>query len=269
MGHFKILCLFGHVWSEWTYAAQDSCVRQRQCTRCGKTDRAVLPTHSWQIMGGQQPRDEHKKVEINFNNITIAHEVLQLERDSGIEVPFSVEEKLNAFLQTIQSAFSHAPHYSYDIKDTLNHIASVIDQEVTVTEGHMNVFSHALRQRIMDCTSYCALYLAAAQRMRLPISLAILPSHAYIIWQKTDKESICWETLMMGRGQHPENWFRITFGCRSSLTQMKNCGFFLPLNHDQILSLFYDKLSRYMNDHNRYQEALHLINTALKLHPNN
>ena len=70
---------------------------------------------------------------------TIAHEVIELESDNGIAVSFIVKDKLNNFLFKVGTAFNKDSHSHYNAIDTLNKIALLIDQTITVNEGKMNI----------------------------------------------------------------------------------------------------------------------------------
>jgi len=129
---------------------------------------------------------------------TVAHDALDAAQGLGVEK--SDYKTLEALLSTIElktRPFRHNGFNSNERPETALFILDAIQKVVTKdSQFTERVLLHeSLRKRQFNCNTLTTLFVAAGQRMKLPISAADAPRHAFVRWTGKTFE-INWETTI-------------------------------------------------------------------------
>jgi tetratricopeptide (TPR) repeat protein len=129
---------------------------------------------------------------------TVAHEALDAAQ--GLGVKKSDYKMLEALLSTIELKTRPFRHNGFNSNERPETALSILDaiQKVVTKDSQFTervLLHESLRKRQFNCSTLTTLFVAAGQRMKLPISAADAPRHAFVRWTGKTFE-INWETTI-------------------------------------------------------------------------
>ncbi|MGD9125225.1 MAG: tetratricopeptide repeat protein [Desulfarculaceae bacterium] len=138
------------------------------------------------------PAIQHETVSLyQPRHQTLAHQVLDLERDLGTEPGDYklVDDILDEAVQEIQG---HSLSSKEDAVFVLEIIHHVLGSSFSYRRNQL--LNQGLKQNKLDCDLLTILYLSVAQKMNLPLKAVVVPRHSFIRWELGPGDYLNWET---------------------------------------------------------------------------
>ncbi len=127
--------------------------------------------------------------------VTMAHEILDLEKRFG-----ATGEAKTLLAVLLQKAKARLPTTSRNVRAEEARICLEAIRAFLKDEGYTymetSFLFEALQTKNSDCDTTSLLYSSIGEVMGYPISIVILPSHAFVRWTLTDKSVVNWETTV-------------------------------------------------------------------------
>ncbi len=192
---------------------------------------------------------------------TIAHDFLDLEKDmgSGREHYAEVDRLINRAMSLIKTKERYTSEEAVGILKTIH---TLLKDEGYVFRNNL-LLSTGIRKKTIDCDNYCALYVAIAEVLRIPILPVYAPNHGFIRFCFHDDTYLNWETtegLVRTDAYYIEK-LRIHKGSIQRGVYMKN------LSRKEFIAVEYNNIGAYLMTRKHYEKAVPYFNTALKLYP--
>ena len=198
------------------------------------------------------------------NTHTIAHKMLDLEKETGRDVLSDCYDILNATIinakRSILSVGASSPEGRAIA--TLWAIGNSIHEmgfSYQISEEGC-VFSEQIANRQLNCSGYVFLYLAIAEEQELPLTCAYSPGHVFLRWKVKDGHFLNWEATR----NHP------LVPIKTPSTQALSNGVWLKgLDKTAITAFAYAELARALLDkEQRGQKAIEYSTLALQINQN-
>lgn len=192
---------------------------------------------------------------------TIAHEFIDLEKDFGAgESEFSV---INGLINKALVRVSIKKNSSTeDAVRTLLQIDALLKEEGFVFRQNY-LLNSGIKKKAIDCDNYCALYIAIAEVMKIPIVPVYAPNHSFLRFYFDDGSYLNWEpTQAMPRtDSYYIQQLNIT-------AESINKGVYLKtLTRQEFIAVEYNNIGSHLMLARKYNDALLYFNTAVKLYP--
>ena len=154
---------------------------------------------------------------------------------------------------------------SYDINSaiaTLQSIDRLLKHEGFVF-GQNLLLSKGLDTRKIDCDNYCALYVAIAEEMAIPIVPVYAPNHGFIRFYLNDGSSLNWETTTatVVSDDYYVKTMRIDEG------SIRKGVYLATLQRKEFIAVEYNNIGAYLMSLRRFEEAAASFTMALRNYP--
>ncbi len=197
----------------------------------------------------------------NGNPRTIAHDFLDLEKDFG-----AGSAEYSAINDLINKASARVTFKknstTEDAVSTLLQIDTLLKEEGFVFKQNYLLVT-GLKKKSIDCDNYCALYIAIAEVMKIPIVPVYAPNHSFLRFYFDDGSYLNWEPTQ-GRPQ-PDSYYinELHISGRS----LESGVYLKTLTRQEFLAVEYNNIGSHLILVRKYAEALLYFNTAIKLYP--
>jgi len=123
---------------------------------------------------------------------TIAHDFLEMEKEfgAGAEEAAAVDRLINKAIPRIAVRKTYTTEEAVEI---LHAIDVLLREEGFIFKNNF-LLSAGLKKKRIDCDNYCALYIAVAEVLKLPIIPVYAPNHSFLRFCFDDGSYIDWET---------------------------------------------------------------------------
>lgn len=197
----------------------------------------------------------------NGNPKTIAHEFLDLEKDFGAGA--AEYSALNSLINKALVRVSLKKNSSTeDAVRTLLQIDALLKDEGFVFRQNY-LLSTGIKTKSIDCDNYCALYIAIAEVMKIPVVPVYAPNHSFLRFYFDDGSYLNWEpTQAMPQ---PDSYYMQQLNISAGSV---NKGVYLrTLTRQEFFAVQYNNIGSHLLMIKKYTEALTCFNTAIKLYP--
>ncbi|MCU0846077.1 MAG: hypothetical protein MUC76_14265 [Spirochaetes bacterium] len=207
--------------------------------------RAPLPVHA-QYRG--EPR-------------TIAHDFLDIEKDLG--AARDQNSAVNALI--VRAAAEIRPRESHTTEQAiavLQAIDSILAGE-GYTFGKNLLLGRGLETKTVDCDNYCALYIAIAEVIRIPIVPVYAPNHSFVRFYFDDGTYLNWETTRAV--VRPDSYYVKTLKIPEE--SIRAGVYMKTLSRQEFIAVEHNNIGAYLMMGGKYAEAVPYFNTSVRLYP--
>ncbi len=192
---------------------------------------------------------------------TIAHDFLDLEKEFGAgSKHYDIIDRL---INTAVSRITVRKSYSTEeAVQTMAAIDGILKEEGFVFKNNL-LLSRGLEQKIIDCDNYCAIYIAIAEVLKIPIIPVYAPNHSFLRFMFDDGTYINWEPTQ--RTVQPDAYYIKTLGIADA--SMKSGVYMKNLLRQEFLAVEYNNIASYLMSVQKYSESIPYLSTAIKLYP--
>lgn len=192
---------------------------------------------------------------------TIAHRMLDTEKEVGIHVPDSAYKLLDTIVLSVRADIGNVNTQSAkDAIRVLRAIARVLrDLGFTYYAGKdMPSLSEGISRKRLNCETYTLIYLGVGEAQGLPIFAAFSPRHMFVRWGLGNNRFLNWETTT-GKQE---------VFVRPVSTQSLAKGVYLKaVDMPAAEAIVYRRKGRYLEKDHRYEDAMESFKATLRLHP--
>ncbi len=183
-------------------------------------------------------------------------------------------------------------------REKLQYIHNLLKRDLFYTYRMNDLIGKGMKEGYLDCDNLSLLYVAIAEELKLPISIYLLPDHAFVVWRDS-VDVIEWETVL---GVERQKGF---YAHAHNITEqsIKNGAYLRPLTRHEIIGYYLSVIGKVLLAERRmkvaqsyidegysyapdvitviiskidlslmqkdYKEGIHYLNQALKLDPDN
>lgn len=192
---------------------------------------------------------------------TIAHDFLELEKDFGSTASHSayVDSLLGKAAARITA---RAEYSSEEAVAVLKGIDSLLRDEGFHFKNNY-LLGRGIASREVDCDNYSALYVAIAERVKLPLVPVYAPDHSFVRFLFPDGTYLNWEPI---KGiSIPDKYYiqqlKIPQSCVRSGVYMKN------LSRREFFGVQYNNIGSFLLTAKKYSDAVPYFTMAITLYP--
>jgi tetratricopeptide (TPR) repeat protein len=192
---------------------------------------------------------------------TIAHEFLDREKDFGAGSMHyaAVDDLINKASVRIRARKSYTTE---EAVRTLQEVDSLLKEEGFVFKNNL-LLSRGLERKVIDCDNYCAIYIAIAEVIKIPVIPVYAPNHTFLRFCFDDGTYLNWETTQ-GKPR-TDSYYLSTLRIPEASVQkgvyMKN------LTRKEFMAVEYNNIGSHLMSERKFGEALANFTTAIGLHP--
>ncbi len=192
---------------------------------------------------------------------TVAHEFINIEKDSGATSgDCSVLDDLIGKALSVVTYSTNST--TEDALRTLLQIDLLLKQEGFVF-GQNYLLSTGLKNKTIDCDNYCALYIAIAEVMKIPVVPVYAPNHSFLRFYFDDGSYINWEPTQ-ARPQQDSYYIKelgISGDSVSKGVYMKT------LTRQEFIAVEYNNIGSHFMLKKNYSEAVMYFTAAARFYP--
>jgi tetratricopeptide (TPR) repeat protein len=192
---------------------------------------------------------------------TIAHDFLDLEKEFGAgNKHYSVIERL---INKAIAVITIKKNYSTEeAVQTMAAIDTILREEGFIFKNNL-LLSKGIDQKIIDCDNYCAIYIAIAEVLSIPILPVYAPNHSFIRFIFNDGTYINWEPTQ-GVVQ-PDAYYIKTLAVPD--VSIKQGVYMKNLLRQEFTAVEYNNIGAYLLSGQRYSDSIPYLSAAIKLYP--
>jgi tetratricopeptide (TPR) repeat protein len=192
---------------------------------------------------------------------TIAHDFLDLEKTfgAGTEHYAMIDRLINKSIAAIRTKKNYT---SEDAVQTMRTIDSLLKEEGFIFKNNF-LLGKGIERKAIDCDNYCALYIAIAEVLKIPIIPVYAPGHSFIRFCFDDGTYINWETTQ-GKTQ-PDSYYIKTL--RIPEESMRRGVYMKSLTRKEFIAVEYNNIGAYLMSMGKFGDAIPYFNAAIQLHP--
>jgi tetratricopeptide (TPR) repeat protein len=192
---------------------------------------------------------------------TIAHDFLDLEKD------FGAAEKHRALIDHLigRAKAVIRPVQTYTTAEavlTLQAIDSILKEEGFTFANNL-LLCRGLERKKIDCDNYCAIYIAIAEVLKIPIIPVYAPNHSFLRFCFDDGTYINWEPI---RAQQNPNAYYIST-LRIPDESIRNGVYMKSLLRQEFIGVEYNNIGAFLMSDQKYREAVPYFSAAIRLYP--
>lgn len=192
---------------------------------------------------------------------TIAHDILDLEKDFG-----AGEKHRAAVNRLIGKAMARlSPARSYTTEEalrTLRAIDALLKEEGYTTANNL-LLCRGLERKKIDCDNYCALYIAVAEVLKIPLIPVYAPNHSFLRFCFDDGTYLNWEPT---RSRHdPDAYYVSALGIPAE--SIRTGVYMKGLTRKEFIGVEYNNIGAHLMAERRYGESVPCFSAAIKLYP--
>lgn len=192
---------------------------------------------------------------------TIAHDFIDIEKYCGAGPgDYSL---LNDLINKALVSVSYKVNSSTeDAVATLRQIDSLLKEQGYVFKPNY-LLNTGIKKKILDCDNYCALYIAIAEVMKIPLVPVYAPNHSFIRFYFDDGTYLNWEPTQ-GMPQPDSYYIR---ELKISGTSVKKGVYLKSLNRQEFVAVEYNNIGSFLMHNRKYNEAVTYFSAAIELYP--
>jgi tetratricopeptide (TPR) repeat protein len=192
---------------------------------------------------------------------TIAHDFLDMEKVLGAGAPHhaAVDALVSMAATIIPLRDRYSPEEALQVLRTIHGLLS--DQGYRF-RNNLLLF-RGLERKEIDCDNYCALYIAIAESLKIPLVPVYAPNHSFLRFFFADGSSINWEPTE-GRTRSDE-WYVKTLGIAE--VSIRQGVYLKTLERREFLAVEYNTIGAYLMTQRKFTEALAYFGAAIELYP--
>ncbi len=192
---------------------------------------------------------------------TIAHDFLDIEK--GLGVVGDQYPALNALIAKATAKIAVQKSYTTEQAIGILHSIDSLLRGEGYTFGKNLLLGRGLERKTIDCDNYCALYIAIAEVLMVPIVPVYAPNHSFIRFCFDDGSYVNWETTQ-GESR-PDSYYVKELGIPEASIL---AGVYMKtLSRKEFIAVEYNNVGAYLMTDGKYAAALPYFNTAVKLYP--
>lgn len=192
---------------------------------------------------------------------TIAHDLLEMEKEfgAGAEEKAAVEGLINKAIPRIAVRKSYSTEEAVDV---LSGIGALLREEGFVFRNNF-LLGEGLKKKRIDCDNYCALYIAVAEVLRLPIIPVYAPNHSFLRFCFDDGSYINWETTQ-GRVQTDSYYIK---ELRIPEASIRAGVYMKELTRREFHGVGFNNIGSHLMSARRFGEAVPYFSAAIASYP--
>lgn len=192
---------------------------------------------------------------------TIAHDFLDIEK--GLGAAGDQYPALNALINRAAAKVRVEKSYTTEgAIGTLRAMDAFLKSE-GFTFRNNYLLGVGLKTKKIDCDNYCALYVAIAEALRIPIVPAYAPNHSFIRFFFENGEYVNWETT---EGvSRPDSYY--VEALRIPKESIKAGVYLKTLTRREFLGVGYNNAGAYLMAGRKFADAVPYFSAAVRLYP--
>ncbi len=184
-----------------------------------------------------------------------------------MEKPFGAGKKhyeyVTGLIRKAKTGLPLRPFYGRDeALAVLKGIDALLKGEGFVFRDNL-LLCKGLDKKTIDCDNYCALYVAIAEVLKIPIVPVYAPNHSYIRFYLDDGSYINWETTK-GASYDDEYYIKTL---RIPDISLKRGVYLKTLSRKEFIGVEYNNIGAYLLMMKQFAGAVPYFNTALQSYP--
>lgn len=189
---------------------------------------------------------------------TIAHQILALEEEVG--VPPIARERLEEFLAACEERIvPKDAAVLREMRARLEMIGAILAEHgYAFSSAGVTLLSQALERKIVDCDTASYLYLAAGERVGLPLCGALAPRHFFVRW-RAPHFTLNWDVVT--RQEVSDAEFAERFNVHPDAIQ--SGAYLKNLSRADMLSLAAALVAIELGERKRHEEAIRWFDAAI------
>jgi len=192
---------------------------------------------------------------------TIAHDFIELEKDFGASAADLAV--VNDLINKASGRISLKKNSSTeDAVSTLLQIDALLKEEGFVYKQNY-LLSTGIRKKTIDCDNYCALYIAIAEVMKIPLVPVYAPGHSFIRFYFDDGSYLNWEPIMAV--PHPDSWYIQHLNI--SAVSIDKGVYLRTLTRKEFFAVEYNNIGSHLLINRKYGDAAVYYSAAIKFNP--
>jgi tetratricopeptide (TPR) repeat protein len=192
---------------------------------------------------------------------TIAHDFIELEKNFGSSAADLAA--INDLINKASGRISFRKNSSTeDAVNTLLQIDALLKEEGFVYKQNY-LLSTGIREKTIDCDNYCALYIAIAEVIKIPLVPVYAPGHSFIRFYFDDGSYLNWEPIKAV--PQPDAWYIKHLNI--SAESIKKGVYLKTLTRKEFLAVEYNSIGSHLLINRRYGDAAVYYTAAIKLYP--
>ncbi|MBN1495963.1 MAG: tetratricopeptide repeat protein [Spirochaetes bacterium] len=195
------------------------------------------------------------------NPKTIAHDFLDMEAPfgAGAEHRAAVDRLINRAM----GAVSPAPRYTTEeAVRTLRAIHALLENEGFTTSNNL-LLCRGLERKKIDCDNYCAIYIAIAEVLNIPLVPVYAPNHSFLRFCFDDGTYINWEPTEAR--VDPDAYY--VSELRIPAESIRKGVYMKILSRGEFIGVEYNNIGAHLMTGRRYAEAVPYFSLAIREYP--
>lgn len=192
---------------------------------------------------------------------TIAHDFLDMEKilGAGASHHAAVDALVGIAALRLPLRDRYSPDEALKVLQAIH--ALLLDQGFTF-RNNLLLFRGIERKEI-DCDNYCALYIAIAESLKIPLVPVYAPNHSFLRFYFPDGSYLNWEPTQ-GRTRS-DDWYVKTLGIAEA--SVRRGVYLKTLERREFLAVEYNTIGAYLMTQGKFADALAYFGAAIDLYP--
>ncbi len=192
---------------------------------------------------------------------TIAHDFLELEKDFGAGPAHraALDGLLNRALAAVTVRQSYTTE---EAVQTMLEIDALLKKEGFVFANNY-LLSTGIETKKIDCDNYCALYIAVAEVLKIPVIPVYAPNHSFLRFYFDDGSYLNWEPL---EATPLQDAFYVK-KMRIPEQSLRKGVYLKSLTRKEFIAVEYNNIGAWLLSRTKYRESLPYFSSAVEINP--